>query len=571
MSFSTFSKDFTANMYTNVENRFITNYLPWADGDAVRVYLYGLYLCSCSGEFDAENAAKLLKLSYDRLVEIFGFWEECDLVHILSRKPLFVEYLPVSSAVGKPKPIRPEKYSEFNRELLRLLQQANTDFKPYEMQRILEFLENEPMEPQAFLLIAEYCIKKDSSPSAQHMINKAKKFCKAQIYTFEQVEKEFSDFNRHESELQKLFSLLNLYKKPQESDYAYLEKWSSQGMETGAVRACAAALGKGTLASLDLLVSELLEKGVRTSSEASAFLTRRQELLETVYAVARKLGVKIQNPRAYIETYAEKWSEHGYDRESLLLAASLAFKLRYDFSGLDALLDTLYAEGIVDSMSMKNYCTVREKQLRLLQSLQAVCGTVNKTQSALDMIATWQSWNFSDAMILEAAKHSASAGAPLSYMNKLLSEWKRLGIFSVAQIPEKTPRAPSSPSPDFKSEAAVAADKRTEREHYYAVLRQRAASAAERARTRAEQDEKFCLADSAVKKSEIELAKAEVFSPDSAQLIREKLGLQKKARTDALKRLGLTDSDLLPKYACPKCSDTGFLPDGKICDCYPLK
>ena len=54
MSFTAFSKDFTANMFTSVENQFITKYLPQANGDAVRVYLYGLYLCSCKVETDAE-------------------------------------------------------------------------------------------------------------------------------------------------------------------------------------------------------------------------------------------------------------------------------------------------------------------------------------------------------------------------------------------------------------------------------------------------------------------------------------------------------------------------------------
>ena len=44
MSFSAYSKEFTANMYTTVENQFITKYLPQADRDAVRAYLYALYL-----------------------------------------------------------------------------------------------------------------------------------------------------------------------------------------------------------------------------------------------------------------------------------------------------------------------------------------------------------------------------------------------------------------------------------------------------------------------------------------------------------------------------------------------
>ena len=520
MSFSAFSKEFTANMFTSVENQFITKYLPLADGDAVRAYLYGLYLCSCKAEFDAESAAKLLKIPMKQFVEIFEFWEECDLVHILSREPLFVEYLPVNAAVGKPKPIRPEKYSEFIRELRRLLQKLGRDFRPYEMQRILEFLESESMEQQAFLLVAEYCAKKDGEKlTSAHILNKAKKLCAEHKYTYEQVERDLADFNLHERELTKIFTLLGTYRKPQEADYDYLDKWLGWGMELGALYECAGKLGKGGLPSLDQLVTELHEKDVRTAADAKEYLANRDELVAIVYSVARKLGVKVQNPRAFVEEYAEKWLERGYDGESLLLIAGLAFKLRYGFAETDALIDSLYLDGIVDATGVKQYCAARDKQFRLLQSVQAACGVVKKSQTALDMVQTWQSWNFSDAMILEAARRSADAAAPLPYMNKLLSEWKRTGVFTVSEIPEKV-KPTTSPKADYRSEAAIAADARTDREHYYAVRRQSAIEKAERAKERAEQDEDFRRADVEIKKGEIELAKAEVFSPERAELLR---------------------------------------------------
>lgn len=570
MSFSAFSKEFTANMFTAVENQFIVKYLPQADGDAVRAYLYGLYLCNCKEEFDGETCAKLLKIPYRKLVEIFGFWEECDLVHVLSRNPLYVEYLPVSSAVGKPKPVRPEKYAEFNRELLRLLSKAGKDFKPYEMQRILEFLENNPMEPQAFLLVAEYCAKKDGDKlSSMHILNKAKKLCSEHKYTYEQTERDLADFNAHERELSKIFTLLGIYRKPQDGDYDFIEKWTDWGMETEAIYECAKALKKGSLASLDMLITELHERGAHSSAEAKDYLARREELTSTVFQVARKLGVKIANPRAYIEEYAEKWLERGYDAESLVPLAALSFRLGYGFAEMDALLQTLYAGGIVDATGMQEYCASRDGQLKILQSVQKICGVVKKSQSALDMVAAWQSWNFSDAMILEAAKRSSGATAPLSYMNKLLSEWKRTGVFSPDSIPEKA--APAyAPKADYKSEAAIAADKRSERDHHYAVLRQNAQAAADRAKARAEADEEFRTAEIEIRKGEIALAKAEVFSPEAVAQLQAKLDRKRADRANALKRLGISEEDFMPRYACAKCSDTGFLPDGRACDCYPV-
>ena len=555
MSFSTFSKAFTANMFTSVENQFITKYLPQANGDAVKVYLYGLYLCQCAEDFDAEACAKLLGIPKERLTEIFGFWEECDLVHILSRDPLFVEYLPVNAAIGKPKPIRAEKYASFNRELYKQLQKAGKEFKPYEMQKILEFLENNPMEQDAFLL------------SSSHILNKASKLCRERKYTYEQVERELADFNAHEREMSRIFTLLGINRKIQESDYDLLDKWTARGTDVKSLYAIAEFLKKGTLSTLDALVEELAEKGIFKENETKSYLERRGELTAVVYRVAKKLGVKVENPRAYAEEYAEKWLERGYDGDSLLQIASLAMKLGYGFAETDTLIDALYADGIVDAESVKAYCAAREKQFRLLQSLQTVCGVVKKTLSALDMVAAWKSWNFSDAMILEAARRSANASAPLPYMNKLLSEWKREGVFNPDAVKEREASAPTKPA--FRSEAAIAADKRGEREHYYAVLRQRAAERAEKANATAQRDAEYGEAERALKKGEIELARAEAFAPQDLPALTQKMNAYRAQRRQALLRLGIREEDLSPRYECSKCSDTGFLPNGKVCDCYP--
>lgn len=493
MSFCSYSGEFTQNMFTSVENQFITKYLPQANGDAVRAYLYGLYLCQCEADFDAESAAKLLKIPMDKLVDIFGFWEECDLVHVLSRNPLFVQYLPVNAAIGKPKPIRPEKYAEFTRELYRQLQKAGKEFKPFEIQKILEFLENNPMEPQAFLLVSDYCVKKDGVKlSYVHILRKAEKLCKEHKFTYEQVEPELDDF------------------------------------------------------------------GV---------LDREKTYNAVIYAVARKLNVRVDNPRAY-DDYAAKWLERGYDADGLSLLASVYKELKFQFSNLDSLLEALYHAGIVDNEGIKEHCAVRQRQLKLLQKIQKFCGVDKITEGMLDSISTWrEEWNFSDAMILEAAARSANASTPMPYINKLLSEWKRLGISSVQEIPER-PASAAAHKTDYRSEAAIAADERTERERHYAVLRQRAAEEAEKAVTRAQQDESFRTATASITKGEIELAKAEIFSPDSLPSIQARLEKARKERAQALLRMKLTEEDLLPKYQCARCSDTGFLPSGKACNCY---
>ena len=67
---------------------------------------------------------------------------------------------------------------------------------------------------------------------------------------------------------------------------------------------------------------------------------------------------------------------------------------------------------------------------------------------------------------------------------------------------------------------------------------------------------------------ELTLAKAEMFEPKKLpDLLAEKQRLTN-LRADILQGMQITEQDLLPQYECAKCSDSGFLKNGKACDCY---
>ncbi len=561
MSFSAFSEEFHANMFTNVENAFITRYLPWADGDAVRVYLYGLYLCSKKEDVEAETAAKLLKLSEEKFREIYRFWEECGLVHILSEDPLRLVYLPVSSSLGKPKPVRPEKYSEFNKELYRRLQKINRDITPPETKKIIDFLENNEMEPMAFLLVCEYSIAKKEEFNLFHILKKAKQLVDAGKLTYESVEEELADFNRGEELLEKIFKFLEIFRDPNGRDREFLEKWQKDGVPRETVLLCAEHMKKGTLGRLDSLLEELKNKGIHNATQAKKYLEEREKNANLVFAVARKIGVKVENPRAYAEEYIEKWEGFGYGEESILSVAAFAFKLRFGFSEMDALLGKLHSEGIKEG-DVKEYCSSRENSLKLLNSIQTVCSSVKNSLRTLNTVAEWRK-KFSDDLILTAAQKSAEASAPLSYMNKLLLSWEKDGITSPENIPEKA-KVPK----ELYRETAIAADKRADREHYYAIKRENAIDLAEKNREKARQDQEFSESEKIIKRGEIELAKAELYAPQTLPDILKRMQEANERRKSALTRLGLTEEDLQPKFSCPLCSDTGFLPNGVPCKCY---
>ena len=196
MAFCTFSKDLD-NGYTIVDNKFITKYLPEADGFAVKVYLYGLYLCeNRETDFSISSMAEVLNISEENIRQAFAFWEDFDLVQVLAQDPFTVQYLPVRTAVGKPKRIRYEQYADFNKELQRKMQKVGKFISANDYVKYMHFLEENTLQPQALLLIAEYCINKQGeNVSPSYIFNKAKKLIRAGLTTYEQVEKELSNYN----------------------------------------------------------------------------------------------------------------------------------------------------------------------------------------------------------------------------------------------------------------------------------------------------------------------------------------------------------------------------------------
>lgn len=574
MSFCYFSKDFSENAYTGVENKFIVKYMPQAEGDAVKVYLYGLYLCqSPARDFSLENCAEILKLPTETIREAFRFWEDCDLVQIVCEDPFTLEYLPVGSSEGKPKKIRYEKYADFNKELQRKMQAANVFLSYSDMQKYMNFLQSNEMEQQAFLLIVEYCIRKNEGPvSNAQIFNKAKNFIKRGLFTYSQVEKALSDFNVHTADVKRILTALSLTRDPSEPDYAYLEKWLSKGLDVPAVLEAARYLKRGSMQGLDGLTEELLAKGKTTKADVAEYLAERETLTNLTYRIARSLGVKVSSPLVYNEEYTGKWYGRGFDEASLCSLALLCVKTeRNSFSSFDDLLEKLYEEGIVSEDSVQSYLESVHTDLKLLTKIQKYCVNVRKSEATLETVHMWRKWNFSDEMILEAAKKSASTSHPIPYINKILSDWKREAIFTPAAIPsEQKPVAPStSGQKTFVNPAVLAADKKSERERYYAALQAKAQSIADQNERRAMADPEFKKVCSNLSKLERETAKAEIFaSPNLPDLLRESERLQKR-KLQLLADMNMTIDDLLPQYQCKKCSDSGFLPDGRACDCYP--
>lgn len=573
MAFCSFSKDQDGNSTVTVESKFITKYLPEADGFAVKVYLYGLFVCGCvDSDFSLASMAEVLKTTEEKIAEAFAFWQDYDLVEILSKEPFAVQYLPVRSAVGRPKKVRYEQYADFNKELQRKMQKVGKFVSSGDYLKYMRFLEENSMQPQALLLIAEYCINKQGEAvTPSYVFNKAKKLLRGGCVTYEQVERELSNYNAHEGDLLAVFSALGIFKTPDENDYSAYRKWTETlGFSRESVVATAKKLKRGTMNGLEITLEELYEKGKLDAQEITRYLDEREAMASLAFRVGRKLGAKVVNPATYIEEYIEKWCTYGFEDSSLLDIALFCLKTeRGSFEAMDSIVESLFKSGVVTQESVKEFLKEKNDELKLFAKIQEACGAIRKSATNLSLVRTWRDWNFSDEMILEAAKRSCSSGNPIPYMNKILSDWKRQDIFTLAAIPVTESGSSGKPARGEYINAAVqAVNAKSDRERYYALLREKAQKRADKFVAKANGNTRFKDISTRLSKLEIELAKADIFAPEKLpDLTREKKSLLGERR-DILLEMGIDESDLVPKFTCAKCQDTGFLKGGAACDCY---
>ncbi len=126
-----------------------------------------------------------------------------------------------------------------------------------------------------------------------------------------------------------------------------------------------------------------------------------------------------------------------------------------------------------------------------------------------------------------------------------------------------------------RTEQEIAHDMRTTRDRFYAALRWNAERKADSCRRRLELDERYCKLQKEMRALDPKIARAELAEErgdrtGESDRLRDEQAMLKAQMLAIMAEIGISPPDLDPSTycRCKKCSDTGFLPNGKACDCY---
>ncbi len=435
MSFCSFTKEFNKYTSTDIDNKFITSYLPEASGNAVKVYLYGLLACKDADEsLTLGKFSENLKLDEDEVKDCFKFWEEWGLLNVISEDPFLVKYLPVSS--DKPKKINVEKYGEFNKALQALIPERMITTSEYTA--YFNLMEDFSLPPEAMLMIVKYCVDiKGEAIGFRYILKVASDFCQRGLNTVAKIEKELSDYTLRQGEFAGIVAAVSPNKKPEVEDLNLYKKWTEDySFSPDAVLFTAKKTKVKSMAKLDKELSSLYSAKKISVEEIGNYYSEKNKTTETARKIARALSLYVEIIDPVVENYVTPWMNMGYDEETLIFIANFCFrKNRRTLEDMNELVSGLYKNGLITIMSIAEYIKSATADDGFIKTLLADAGLSRKpTDWDRRNLKAWRGWNFSDEMIEEAAKISAGKSNPMSYVNAVLSGWKAQNIFTPDKI-----------------------------------------------------------------------------------------------------------------------------------------
>ena len=437
MSFCAFSKEFNQNSITSIDNKFIDLYLPIATGDAVKVYLYGLFLCKSDEEISVDSFTKNINMSLEDVINCFRFWEEFGIVNIISEEPFSVKYLPITGQ--KPKKYNPEKYTGFNKALQVLI--PDRMITPNEYSAYFSLMEEHSIKPEAMLMIIKYCVDlRGKNIGFRYILKVANDFASRGITTDSKIEKELSDYTVKSADLYEIFAIINPNSKPEIDDLNFYKKWTLElKFSKNAIITCATKSKAKNMQKLDREISLLYSAKRFSPEEIESYYKEKKRITELAYSINKTLSIYVEVIDPVIENYVFPWTNKGYDEDSLIFIANYCFKKnRRSLEGMNEVVEKLYKNGLITVNAIAEFIKSTTKDDEFIKNLLSIVGLSRRpTEWDKQNLQTWRNWHFSDEMILEATKLSVGKNNPLSYVNAILSEWKSEGIFSVEKIPTK--------------------------------------------------------------------------------------------------------------------------------------
>ena len=453
------SDSFASRQKLTVDGSFVTEYMPSAPENYVKIYLTGLFFAISDPDAVLETIAAKLFLSENTVSEAFVYWQEQGLVHISAENGA-VEYLPVVPRSRQIRKFSKEKYRAFNNQLHLLFPHRN--ILPNEYNEYYSVMETYNIEIEAMLMIIGYCKQlKGEDINYAYITTVARNFASEGYVTYDRVNEKISELELYTDELRAVIKALGKKTIDHEDRRLYIKWTKSMGFDSATVIQVAKQIKKGGTTRLDAKLTKYYELHLFTVAEINNYEKKRDELYELTKNINRIIGVFYEQLDYVIETYTMNWLNMGFNAETLENVADYCFKR--GLRTLEAMNDTLkkfYKKGCVTSESISDFVSMAAKSDDEIKEIFEAIG-INRPINTRDRdyYRTWTySWSMPKNIILYAATMSKKADSPLSYLNSVLASWHDKGVTTLDKAKQSDTSAPPKASAEHKIVTDFSAD-----------------------------------------------------------------------------------------------------------------
>ena len=234
-----------------------------------------------------------------------------------------------------------------------------------------------------------------------------------------------------------VFKQLGASRKFEHLDREMYDKWVRElGFTQDVIVNVAKDCKNGGMVRLDNMLSEYYKRGAMSLKEIEAYTAEKTRLYDLAKSINKTIGVYYQSLDMIVDEYVVKWLNKGFDDETLLQIAKYCFRngIR-SLNGLADIIDKLYKQGITTSRALCGYIEeISEKDTRIRKLLDA-CGLARKvTANDRLLFRTWtETWQLPYDVIAYVAEKAAGTNSPMSYVNRVLADYKQAGVATVEQ------------------------------------------------------------------------------------------------------------------------------------------
>ena len=427
-----FDERFAMFDITPVENLFILEYLPSAKGDYVRVYLYGLMHCyHPEQDMNLDRMSHELNMTQEEVLSAFRYWERRRLVRRISDKPPKWQYVNLKQIMQTDDEPEDAEYKEFSSALYEAFDNVRR-LHGSELNTCFEWHEQMGLPTEVIIMLIRHMVEiKGKNFRIAEADKTAVRMAEEKICTVEAAEDFFSRDGRLYKGIRNILKKMGKSYSPSEAQVNLYRKWIVDWQfSPEAIEAALELTAKGdpSLGYLDGILNGLRQEAGPNAALTPETIRLSGEKTDGLREVIRKIGrgeVSQRNLKIYEEMRTL------YPQEVLLIAAA---ECGQSGKGIDEVLKLLQSwkeKGLDRPQDVEEYVRSFHDQTALIRELRHIWGTDESRAGKTDrsLVSKWQGeYGFSRDMILFTARYASEAKSPMSYLDRILTNYHDQGI-----------------------------------------------------------------------------------------------------------------------------------------------